>query len=431
MADKVTQQPQKSSELKRQKPVVDLGDPLSLNRETAPTAKNVSEHIRRSDILRLQRTLGNQAVMNMLQRDGLSKKSSPTDEAGKHSIQEVSRVERGIVQRAVDVDGVPTELDPVTDATTISGLKDQYLKFQQNLIGFWDSYKLEHPTDEQALFQKLWGHYLEGLKSGSKSQEKLASVKEVNDETERTSKIDAPGYKSVLGVKSVPHPAAKPRTEEEQALADEMGVMRLQLADEAITSLKNLVEGFSDEFDKAINKVKENAEQANSKIPWYKFWAKRKAPNYVFWSGGKANKFVEHNHSPEDTIQLEMTMGKMAWLNGLGRDRNTQAPNAITAYTGENFQIWTALSERYALKAAAEAQNGQKWNFIGYMSDIAVDEQSVYNTIERPTITKDLGVDLDITWKLIDEDPQTKKLYIAMESKNRNVVIEEMKRRQK
>ncbi len=435
MSDKVTQHPKNSSRvIKQQKPETVVDGGINLHHNTAQVAGNFTTN----DVLRLQRTLGNQATLNLLRKAEAKKEQAKTDEAGKGGDPQISDAEHGIVQRAVNATGAPTELDPVADAVMIQKLEAQYVTFQQNIIKFWDNYKLPHPPNEQALFQHLWGLYLDGLKQSSVPQSKLATVKGLAKDDKKANtwvpgkintrgakpserqKIDAPVFKSILGYHSVPHPDAKPRTKEEKELAAQMGVMRMQYAEEAIVKMQGLVAAFAKEFDKAIAKVKENADQANKDRPWYKVLSKKKKPNYIFWSGGSASRFVEHKHSPDDTIMLEMTMGKMAWLNGLGSkfggvDANgddIRTPNDITAYTGENFQIWTALSEKYAFTAAMQAQRGQKWNFLGYMSDIPVDEQSVYNTIERPTILNEVGADLNITWRMIDVDPKyIKKFY--------------------
>ena len=477
MSEKVIQQPKNNSKvLKRQKPETDDGANVH---QDAALLQNFSP-TRASDVLRMQRTLGNHATLSMLQRAEASKKQGAP---------QISQTQPEGIQRAVDATGAPTELDPVTDAKMIADLQGQYLTFQQNIIGFWDSYKLPHPANEQALFQQLWGLYLDGLKQSSAPQSKLATVKQVERDDKKANmwvpgkintrgvapterqKIDAPGYKSILGYKPTRHPDQPlPTTKEqrqnqaeEQALRDQMGVMRMQYADEAISKMQGLVAAFAKEFDKAVAKVKENADQANKDRPWYKALSKKKKPTYIFWSGGSAKAYVEHKHSPEDTIMLEMTMGKMAWLTGLSSTKtgvdpasgdDIMTPNAITAYTGENFQIWTALSEKYAFTAAMQAQRGQKWNFVGYMSDIPVDEQSVYNTIERPTLLNEYGADLDITWRMIDADPNYLKkirqaelekaktgqaidkrewtpkesLILVKESKNRNNIVEAIRK---
>lgn len=423
MAEKATQPLRDSAKIRRQK----LTSDLDQSRDNAQVVRQLGKHSSPSDVLLLQRTIGNQAVKSMLQAQQRS-----TDEKPDRMHQEPTRAAEVMVQRAVDVDGAPTELDQTDPRQKImaDNLKAQFVKFKQNMTEFWDKYGLAHPANKDVLLQGIWSHYLEGLKGGAEAQDKLMKVPDFNAAAFGKQKVTAPDFKRVLGVKSVPHPMAKPRTKEEQALADSFGTFRMEYADQAVQALKNLVDGFSAEFDKAIARVKENADAANRKRPWYKFLAQKKKPSYIFWSGGNAKAYVVANHSPDDTIMLEMTMGHMAWLDGLDYDRkNNNAPNAITAYTGQNFQIWTALSERYAEKAAAEQMKGAKWKFIGYMSDTAVDDQSVYNTIERPTLLKNLGADLDITWKLIDVDSKNNR-YVAKESKDRSKIIAEMKKRE-
>src|SRR5690349_16102507 len=108
MAEKATQQSQNSSASKSQKPAVSLNDQVSLHSETAQVVKHFSENINPNEVLQLQRTLGNHAVKAMLQRAGAGKKSGMTDEPAMRVTQEVSPVQRGMVQRAVDKDGVPT-----------------------------------------------------------------------------------------------------------------------------------------------------------------------------------------------------------------------------------------------------------------------------------------------------------------------------------
>ena len=63
------------------------------------------------------------------------------------------------------------------------------------------------------------------------------------------------------------------------------------------------------------------------------------------------------------------------------------------------------------------------------MSDTAVDDQSIYNTIEKPTLAKALKVNIDIEWRLIVGPDGG--LKIAKTSKNRADIVSELQRIQK
>ena len=68
MPEKAGPNSQNVPDSKRQKLSVDLGDKLSPLGEASHIVQNLGDHIRPADVMRLQRTLGNQATANLLKR---------------------------------------------------------------------------------------------------------------------------------------------------------------------------------------------------------------------------------------------------------------------------------------------------------------------------------------------------------------------------
>lgn len=147
----------------------------------------------------------------------------------------------------------------------------------------------------------------------------------------------------------------------------------------ALAGLKPFVDHAATYLDKVVAK-------GNSGTTW------------AFWSGAGA----EDSAKASGGVALEGTVGSFfakyqgEWINW----------RALLGAPGQDFSLWTALSEMYAAKGA---EYMAKYKFIGFVGPGATNENNVFNSIEQPTFIEVLTVKQkvappQIEWFVVDCD---------------------------